>query len=293
MAAGAAYGNFEVILVDNGSTDGSSEILKTFQGRARVIEHRPGTVAAVRNQGVAHASGEYLSFIDADCTIEPTYYTLALQVFDSVAPAATGCRYDLPPNPHWIEEVWQIIHRRPKDGYVNYLNSGNLVVRKSAFEAVGGFDESLETGEDAELGQRLGRHGFRIYESHAVAAVHLGNPKTLRAFFRKHVWHGLGMFGTVNRTALDKPLIMTFCHLFLTGGAILTLQLSRIPPIPRLLCSLALMAGVPVASVAYRAVATRRVYRPVRAALLYWIYYMARLKALQLLTTAAVRSSLR
>jgi len=69
------------------------------------------------------------------------------------------------------------------------------VVKRQAFLAVHGFDESLIGTEDVELCLRLTHAGFKIYESHAVGAIHLGTDKNLVTFFRKPpgaVWACLG-----------------------------------------------------------------------------------------------------
>jgi cellulose synthase/poly-beta-1,6-N-acetylglucosamine synthase-like glycosyltransferase len=75
---------------------------------------------------------------------------------------------------------------RPTD----WLGSGNLVVRRSAFEAIGGFDTSLETCEDVDLCQRLVSRGGRIMAVDEMVNVHHGDPRTLSALFLGELWRG-------------------------------------------------------------------------------------------------------
>jgi len=173
------------------------------------------------------------------------YFHRAAAVLAAGGADATGSRYALPtdPPPRWIERTWHELHWRPGDGYVPYVPAGNFIVSRAAFEAVGGFREALATGEDAELCQRLGAAGYRIYEAQSVVAEHLGNPKTLRAFFRQQVWHGLGQFGTVRRAALDKPVAMTALHGLLTLAGCAGLALGPGPAGARVLAAAVLTAA--------------------------------------------------
>ena len=281
VAAIQEYGNTELILIDNGSTDGSYEMLHSLYGQlAKIHQVQGATVAALRNFGAQLASGDYLSFIDSDCVVPRRYFVRAIEILASTKAASTGCKVTMPDHPTWIEETWMRLHEPIRDSYVHYLNSANFIVNRVAFDSVGGFDERLVTGEDAEIGLRLLSGGFKIYQSRSLAVVHLRNPKTLITFFRKEVWHGLGMFGTFKRSALDKPVLMTFLHLFLNLVGLATLLLSRVGVYERLGIFLVLSAFAPAATVFFRSFKRGGIYRPIRSWFLYWIYYMARIQAL-------------
>jgi hypothetical protein len=276
------HGNGELIVLDNGSTDGSYELLLSDYSREATIRRAPDcTIAGERNEGARLARGRWLSFIDSDCVIPKDYFQRAAATLSAVEADATGSRYALPtiPPPRWIEVTWHRLHDRGRDGYVQYLNAGNFVVSKAAFEAVGGFNEALVTGEDAELGQRLVAAGFRIYESHTVLAEHLGNPKTLRAFFRQQAWHGLGQFGTTRGPSLDRPVAMTALHGLLNVVAVAGLALGPAPPVLRLALAVALSALAPLLTVLFRTRGRFMHVQPLRALLLYHLYYDARLWA--------------
>ena len=102
------YGAAELILIDNGSTDGSYEILLSdYKNAAQVCQIKGVTISALRNHGARLAQGEYLSFIDSDCVIPKHYFHSAMAVFTSREADAAGCYYSLPETPCWIEETWE------------------------------------------------------------------------------------------------------------------------------------------------------------------------------------------
>lgn len=278
------YGNAEVIVVDNGSTDGSWELLRArYTERITAMRAPDASVGGVRNRGANRADGDILSFLDADCEVGRHYLHAIASVLNDPGKDATGSRYALPEAPTWVEWVWHDLHERPTDGCVSYLNAGNFAVTKSAFQAAGGFREDLASGEDAELGQRITGMGFRIWESSDVIAVHHGNPKTLASFFRKQTWHAIGMFGTVGRGSVDKPVVMMAAHAAAILGGFTWLTVGAGPLPLRVLVAAGLTLPVPVASVLYRFLHGGAVQAPLRALVLYWVYFAARLRGLGIL----------
>ena len=280
LVAMASYGNTELIVIDNGSTDGSYEVLLNEYGRyARILQIRDITVAALRNRGAALAQGEFLSFIDSDCVVGPDYFQQALHVLRTRADA-TGAKYELPTSPHWIEKTWYNIHARSHDGFVNYLNGGNFLVRRQAFQAVNGFDETLIATEDSELCQRLNQSGFKVFEAHAVRSIHLGGDKNLRVFFRKTAWRSMGMLGMLKHSWISLPLFTSFAHLLLCLGGILNLFITPSSLAVRVALSIALFNLAPVVTVLYRGWQLKRLYAPLQAILLYHVYFLGRFYAL-------------
>jgi len=292
VRAAAQSPGTEVIAVDHRSADGSSELLQaSFGPYCRIVPVDAGTPAAVRNAGAAVASGTVLCFVDADVVIESDYVGRALEILDRTGAAATGCTVTVPRTDGWIARVWDQLHRPASDGWRAWLASANLVVRRDAFVRVGGFDPKLETGEDAELCQRLRSAGGLIYESSALGAVHLDNPGSLGAFFRKEAWRGLGMMGTARRSPVDRPTLMMLVHLVCLGlaGSLLA---RRGLIVTSSVLAVALAFAVPAVTVVYRCAAGRRLVEPLGPLLLYQLYYLARVRALlQLIIRRASRQS--
>jgi len=281
LAAGRRVGGIELIYVDNGSTDGSREFLQSSESKGlKMHVMEGGTIAGMRNWGARQSSGTYLSFIDSDCSVPENYFTEAIEVLRSTGAAATGCEIHVPEQPHWLEAAWHDLHYFGRDRFVPYLNSGNFFVSRSAFQAVGGFREDMVTGEDAEIGQRLVLAGHRIFASPRVKAIHLGNPKSIREFYRRNVWHGLGMFGTVSRKNLDRPTAMLAIHILATILGIVAVFSARVPIGARLPIAIALQLLAPVATVIYRGMKTQQWRSAPIGVPLYWLYYWARAYAL-------------
>lgn len=295
VVAAQGAGNTELIFLDNHSTDGSGSILaRQFAGLARIVESSASNAAGVRNQGVRLSEGQLLSFLDADCEVPQDYFHQLRQVFVHDWVSATGCAVDLPTDRSWIEREWYRLHHRDTGGFRPYLNSGNFAVRREPFLQVGGFDESLETGEDSNLGERLNRAGYSIIESRSLHVLHLDNPTTIPAFFRKEVWHAKGMFGSVGFGHIDKPLVLTAAHMALgLGGIGLIVAGAAGPALGPLVAGLLMITIVPLLSVAYRHVLARQPGSIAAGLLLYQVYFLARCAALVQILLARVRKAAR
>jgi glycosyltransferase involved in cell wall biosynthesis len=289
LAAARRHGAAEVVFVDNGSVDGSYELLSGHASDTVRVFRLPGaTIAAVRNEGARHATGDFLAFVDADCVVADEYLRHAVAELERTGAAATGCEVAAPAPAHWIEGAWHALHYTGRDGGVHYLNAANFFISRTAFEAVGGFRESLATGEDAEICDRLRAGGHRMTSCTGVGAVHLGNPKSVRQFYRRSVWHALGMFATVGGTRFDRPTAMMAAHAAATLAGLALLLLPGIALATASAGAAALQLAVPGATVAFRAVQARRRPPVIAGITLYWLYYWARLQAVALI--AAGRS---
>jgi glycosyltransferase involved in cell wall biosynthesis len=179
----------EVVVADHGSDDDTAA--RAEAAGARVAPCNGRTIASVRNGGAALTTGEVLAFLDADCLPAPGWLRAAEGAFADPGVVAAGSYPEAyPDGATWVQTTWSRLCRRtdPRPRPADWLPSANLLIRKDAFDAVGGFDEALETCEDSDIGYRLGRRGTVLYVPDC-RVLHLREPRTLMEFFRKEVWH--------------------------------------------------------------------------------------------------------
>lgn len=186
---------YEVIVVDNGSTD---DTVKLAINLGAIVYFEPlATIGNLRNIGAFHAKGQILVFLDADvyltkewqCQIEEVVRTITQEDEKLV----TGSRCDVADPPSWIEKHWFQGMLKEK---ANYINSGHLIVSKQLFLKVGGFDETIVTGEDQDFCTRAKKNGAIIVNNSLLRVIHLGYPKDVVEFFRREKWHGLHDVGS-------------------------------------------------------------------------------------------------
>ncbi len=181
--------SLELIVADNGSTDDSVAVARTEGATVLVV---PGVgLSELRNRAVAIARGQVLAFVDADHEIAPDWVPSAVSALSDESVAAVGAPCRPPSPPTWVQRWYDELRRHP-DGQqvVEWLGSGNMAVRQSAFEAVGGFDTLLNTCEDVDLCRKLRSNGYTLLADSRLHNVHHGDPRTLRHVFFGELWRG-------------------------------------------------------------------------------------------------------
>ena len=192
---------YEIIVVDDASTDSTAEIAASLGAVVVAVAHRQ--IAATRNAGAQRARGEILVFVDADTIIDHSVVNAALDVVraGAVGGGALGVfEQPVPLFARIMVGLWVRIARFSK------LTMGCcLFCTSSAFRAVGGFDESLYVFEDVALGRALGRVGTVVILQETVSTssrnLRAHSPADALRMLGGLVRHGRRFFGS--RRGLD------------------------------------------------------------------------------------------
>ncbi|MDY0287629.1 MAG: glycosyltransferase [Sphaerochaeta sp.] len=150
----------EIIVVDNGSTDGSVEVIKTYKEVTLLYEHTIQGPAAARNTGVRGSHGAILAFIDIDCIATPRWLIESFSAFDDPLVVGAGGRIEgsVPKNEiqQWMNDAKILDQERTlNNSFMPFVQTANALFRKDAFLAIEGFDIGLISGEDCDLSWRI------------------------------------------------------------------------------------------------------------------------------------------
>lgn len=147
-----SFTNFEVLVVDDGSTDQTKEMLAGFASLRYIYQSNRG-VCAARNRGAVEAKGKWLLFLDSDDELENTALEVAsCQLFQlEKAQVLIGSFQK-------VQEQGCLIHRQSAKGPIAL--SGTYVIRRDLFLEMGGFDEQLTFSENSELFFRINLKGI-------------------------------------------------------------------------------------------------------------------------------------
>jgi len=181
--------SIEVLVVDNESTDNSGDVARASADA--VIRLSGTSVAALRNRGARETSAPLIAFVDADHEIHRDWIAAAVATLADPAVGAAGFPYDTQPDANWVQRLYDAMRRRPLSrDTVSWLGSGNLVVKRTCFDAIGGFRESLIACEDVDLCNRLIQAGYSIVADPRMRSTHYGDPQTVRSLFLGELWRG-------------------------------------------------------------------------------------------------------
>lgn len=196
----------EIIVIDDGSTDNTQQIMKTFPDVVYVYQQHQGPAKA-RNKGLSEAHGEYIQFLDSDDVLLPTKLEKCLAVFDS-HPDVGLVYTDYEVRNSDLKEpiaIQSTIPQKPQGSVLaELINSMSTffaphcaLIRRSHIDAVNGFNEHLMGTEDWFLWVSLAAQGVGFYHLNEVLAwtrkhdTNLSNNTLNLAYARLHAYEAL------------------------------------------------------------------------------------------------------
>jgi len=168
--------DFEVIVVNDGSTDDSEKKVRTFPFKLINLVNG-GSSSKARNFGAKHAQANLLVFVDADIVLESDSLTRIVNRLDEPGTDIVSANYtDVMPLSGFISQLQNLFlafRFSHLPDYICFVFSSFCTIRKEAFEAVNGFNEQMSAYEDIELGYQLLEKGYRSRLDPSIEVIHL------------------------------------------------------------------------------------------------------------------------
>jgi O-antigen biosynthesis protein len=188
------YPEYEVILVDDGSTDDTASIAAQFP-QVRYIHQSNHGLSHARNTGAAAAKCEVLAYTDSDCMVDADWLYYLIATLLSGGYAGVGGPNVTPPAQNWIQACVAAAPGGPShvlltDTVAEHIPGCNMAFHRWAFDSVGGFDpEYHKAGDDVDFCWRLQQAGYVIAFSPTAIVWH-HRRFTLRAFLKQQDGYG-------------------------------------------------------------------------------------------------------
>lgn len=190
------YDNLEIIIVDDASNDGTAEYVNEFQTKSRfktsiVLNKENLGVAGSRNAGITHASGDIISFTDADCVVDPHWIQELIKGYDHDRVTAVGGSI----SDKDITNIWELTDKghdfvASKEGEVTYIQGCNMSFMEDILKKFMFNDEIKYGYEEKLLCDRLTAAGNKVFFN-PLAVVHHKRRNNMTSLLRRKYLLGL------------------------------------------------------------------------------------------------------
>lgn len=185
------YPKYEIIIVDNGSKDNSSVIVRRYKNKKikLLFEQKPGAYNA-RNKGIRVARGSIIAFTDGDCVVHKDWLKFLVQPFKNIEICGVGGKVGVyQPKNEFELYCNKFYHLNELYIRKSYLITANVAYRKKVLEEAGLFDGELPSGGDVDMSWKTIKLGYKLcFEPRAfVAHIYKETPIEM---FKKFFWHG-------------------------------------------------------------------------------------------------------
>jgi O-antigen biosynthesis protein len=188
------YPAYEVVVVDDGSTDRTGRIADEYED-FRVVHQENKGLSAARNVGIAASTGDIIAFTDSDCVVDPDWLHYLAATFLASGETAVGGPNLPPPEDSLVASCVAAspggpLHVLLNDEEAEHIPGCNMAFRREVLEEIGGFDPLYRAaGDDVDVCWRLQERGYRIAFSPAAMVWHF-RRNTVKAYVEQQRGYG-------------------------------------------------------------------------------------------------------
>lgn len=215
-------GDYEIIVVDNGSLDNTLEVIKGFQRRYPelirwYVEDDIRSSYAARNKGIHHAGGEVFAFTDSDCTASSSWLNEGIKELVEQAADLVGGKIEFYfSEDRTAAEIYDSIGNKQIESNIRergVANTANLFVKATVFDRIGLFPDYLKNGGDFLWTQRATKRGFKLVYSPGAVIWH--PARRFKSLFKKQFRSGTGQFNLLFKNKSLFSFLYTVYRSFL------------------------------------------------------------------------------
>jgi glycosyltransferase involved in cell wall biosynthesis len=272
---------YEVIVVDNGSIDKSSDVAERY-GCQLVKLPTKVFPSIARNAGAAASKADAIAYLDADVIITKNWADKVAELIKDSNFYSTqkvyGRTYLLSTKPSWLERFWF----DPLSSSKKYINGGNILVSKLTNDYLKGFDEKLETGEDVDYCNRAKKNGVELEFVGAMEVHHEGYPKDIKSFYKRERWHGRGDWSSLANMLKSKIALICLSFMLVYLAITVVLVFSFVNQASMVYLTFALIAYIVFVCVfvSYSRFKPFGIKIIMINSLIYFVYFQARINSL-------------